>query len=135
RSVEEVLYRHLGLILVATLRRRLATVGIQPLNIGYPTKQAIASRRFGREQQPVNPIRVRSCKMLCVLGIAHDRATIRSFPGGSPEMDSHEISLVPVARKQDRMRHGFGSGANRTSILLNPSPICSQEQEISLWYL
>jgi hypothetical protein len=50
-------------------------------------------------------------------------------------MDSHEISLVPVALDQDRMRHGFGSGGNWTGILLNSPPVCSQEKDISLWYL
>jgi hypothetical protein len=30
-------------------------------------------------------------------------------------MDSHKISLVAVALKEDRMRHGFGSGVNWTA--------------------
>ena len=67
--------------------------------------------------------------MLRVRGITHDRATIQSFPGGSPEMDSHEIPFIPVACKQDRMRHRFRGGANWTGILLNPSAVCSQEQD------
>ena len=54
--VEQVLRgifdQYLGLIvcLVAALRGRFPTIRMEPLNVGDATKQAIARRRFGREQ-------------------------------------------------------------------------------------
>ena len=134
RHVEQVLRRilnkYLGLIvrLVAALRRRLPAIRKEPLDESDPTKPAVARRRFGRKQQPVNAIRVWSCKMLRVYGVPHDRATIQRLPGWSPEMDSHQITLTPV--KQDRMRHRWRGGANWTGIFLDSSGVCSQEKDI-----
>jgi hypothetical protein len=90
-NIEEILCRilhqYLGLIvcLVAALHRRFPTIRMEPLNVGDPAKQAIARRRVGRKQQPVNAIWVWSFEMLGVLSIPHDRATVQSFPSGSPE--------------------------------------------------
>jgi hypothetical protein len=58
RTVETVLgriiYQYLGLIYIAA-RRWLATIGIESLNVGNPTKQAIACRRFSWKQDKAPP--------------------------------------------------------------------------------
>ncbi len=45
-------------------------------------------------------------------------------------MYRHEIALMP-AYAQDRVRHRIRGGANWTGILLSPSAVCLQEQDIS----
>jgi hypothetical protein len=48
-----IIYQYLGLIYIA--RRWLATIGIESLNVGNPTKQAIACRRFSWKQDKAPP--------------------------------------------------------------------------------
>jgi hypothetical protein len=73
--------------------------------------------------------------MLRVRGITHDRTSIQGLPSRSREMNSHQIPFILVAGKKVGMRHRCRGGVNWTGIPLNADAVCSQEQDISRWYV